>query len=62
MTTFNSANTDPIARRAKSIIEGVVNQVPLRRIGHVEDVSNLVSFLVSRNSDCTSQSFLPWLT
>jgi meso-butanediol dehydrogenase/(S,S)-butanediol dehydrogenase/diacetyl reductase len=43
---------DPNSVKAKAIIDAALKQTPLKRIGHPDDVANLVSFLVSRNSDC----------
>jgi NAD(P)-dependent dehydrogenase (short-subunit alcohol dehydrogenase family) len=37
----------------KKFVEEFASTVPLKRMGTPEDVSNLVSFLASRNSDCT---------
>ncbi|KAF8324006.1 NAD(P)-binding protein [Clavulina sp. PMI_390] len=53
-------NTDlPDAAKAKSIMENSIKQLPIKRIAQVEDVSNLVSFLVSRDSDYITGQTLP---
>lgn len=54
MTAVKEGDTSPEALKARAIVDATVRAMPLKRIGQPEDVANLVSFLVSRNSDCES--------
>lgn len=58
-------SNDPRDVKARAIIESTLKQVPMKRMGEPEDVANLASFLVSRNSDCefypVPVRFRPWL-
>lgn len=42
----------------KKFIKELSSAIPLTRMGTPEDVANLVSFLASRNSDCTRYPFI----
>lgn len=53
MTKHDPSNLSPAAVKANFILETVLQLVPLKRIAEVDDVANLASFLVSRDSDCT---------
>lgn len=50
MTDYRS--DDPNSAKVRAILDAALKGTPLKRIGHPDDVTNLVSFLVSRNSDC----------
>lgn len=51
---YDHNNTDPAIVKRTAFLDEVLKTLPLKRLGKVEDVSNLVSFLVSRDSDCRS--------
>lgn len=42
--------TDLLADVAKNVIEDIIQEIPLKRLGKPEDVSKLVSFLVSEDA------------
>ncbi|KAF8324005.1 acetoin reductase family protein [Clavulina sp. PMI_390] len=58
MTDWDNLNF-PDAAKVKLNMENAIKSLPIDRFGQVEDVSNLVSFLVSRDSDYITGQILP---
>lgn len=52
MTKFQPSESNSAVAKANAILTHSIQNTPLKRIAEVEDISNLVSFLVSRDSDC----------
>ncbi|KAF8324004.1 putative acetoin reductase [Clavulina sp. PMI_390] len=58
MTEWNDVDPQHTAK-TKLIMDNMIKQMPIKRMAEVEDVSNLVSFLVSRDSDYITGQIIP---